>query len=63
MIDPNQLLMGFMIGFAAGIFTAYKLAQRLKNKGLGETNWPPQNAERQVGREVSPDQIVWEKKK
>lgn len=62
MIDPNQLLMGFVIGFAAGIFTAYKLAQRIKQQPSQPQQRPVFNKD-QVGREVEADQIVWEKKK
>ena len=37
MVDLNYLLMGFVVGFAAGIFLAYKIAQHARNKPL-----PPQ---------------------
>jgi len=61
MIDPNQLLMGFVVGFASGIFVAYKLAQRIKQPSQPQQR-PVFNKD-QVGREVEADQIVWEKKK
>ena len=32
MVDLNYLLMGFVVGFAAGIFLAYKIAQHANNK-------------------------------
>ena len=34
MVDVNYLLMGFVVGFAAGIFLAYKIAQHSRNKPL-----------------------------
>ena len=35
MVDVNGVLMGFVVGFASGLFTAFKLAQRAK------VNQPP----------------------
>jgi len=61
MIDPNQLLMGFVIGFASGIFTAYKLAQRIKQQPPVQPRYEPLPKRDQI-RNVEPDQIVWEKK-